>query len=230
MIRIRFAPSPTGKLHLGGLRTALFCWLFARKKNGNFIFRLEDTDQKRIVRDVEKDLMGMLDWAGINADESPLIGGKYGPYRQSERLHIYKKYAKKLIDQDNAYRCFCSEERLKKLRDEQRLNIETPRYDRFCRNLNKEESFFRADSGENHVIRMKIPEKSEILILDDLVRGKVSIDTSISEDQVLVKSDGYPTYHLAVVVDDHLMKVSHVVRGEEWLSSFPKHLLLYRFF
>ena len=230
MVRLRFAPSPTGLLHVGGLRTALFCWFYVRQHAGQFIFRLEDTDQKRLVEGAENDLVRMLEWAGIDLDEAPEIGGNYGPYRQSERLEIYKTHAQKLLDQDHAYPCFCSTERLDNLRDEQRANGETPRYDGFCRKLNKHESSLRIDSGESHVVRMKIPEIPETIVLNDLIRGTVSIETSQIEDQVIVKSDGFPTYHLAVVVDDHLMQISHVVRGEEWLPSFPKHLLLYRYF
>ncbi len=230
MVRLRFAPSPTGYLHVGGLRTALFCWLYARKNGGKFIFRLEDTDQKRAVSGAENELIRMLEWAGIDIDEGPHLGGEMAPYRQSERLEIYNQYAGKLLDQGNAYPCFCTAERLEKLRDEQHAKGETPRYDGFCRNLSKDESARRIDSGEVHVIRMKIPEVSESIVLNDLIRGSVSIETGQSEDQVIVKSDGFPTYHLAVVVDDHLMEITHVVRGEEWLPSFPKHLLLYRYF
>ena len=230
MVRLRFAPSPTGFLHVGGLRTALFCWFYVRQHAGQFIFRLEDTDQKRLVEGAENDLVRMLEWAGIDLDEAPEIGGNYGPYRQSERIEIYKTHAQKLLDQDHAYPCFCSTERLDNLRDEQRVNGETPRYDGFCRKLNKHESSLQIDSGESHVVRMKIPEIPETIVLNDLIRGTVSIETSQIEDQVIVKSDGFPTYHLAVVVDDHLMQISHVVRGEEWLPSFPKHLLLYRYF
>jgi len=230
MVRLRFAPSPTGYLHIGGLRTALYCWFYVRKMKGKFIFRLEDTDQKRVVKGSENDLIRMLNWAGIDIDEGPSLGGQLGPYRQSERSNIYQKYIQKLIDENHAYRCFCSRERLDNLRDEQRSRGETPRYDNYCRNLDIEEACSRVDLGEMNVVRMKIPEKPETMILNDLIRGKVSIESKISEDQVLLKSDGYPTYHLASVVDDHLMKITHVVRGEEWLPSFPKHLLLYRYF
>ena len=230
MVRLRFAPSPTGNLHVGGLRTALFCWLYARKKCGKFIFRLEDTDQKRIFEGAESQLISTLKWSGIEIDEGPEYGGEYGPYRQSERLDIYAQYIKFLLEEGNAYRCFCKSKRLEKLRKEQRQKGNTPRYDGFCRNLSKSEAIRRADSGEDYVIRMKIPEVPEIMVLDDLIRGAVSIETSQSEDQVIVKSDGFPTYHLAVVIDDYLMKITHVVRGEEWIPSFPKHLLLYRYF
>ena len=230
MVRLRFAPSPTGYLHVGGLRTALFCWFYVRQQGGKLIFRLEDTDQKRLVEGAENGLIGMLEWAGIDLDESPRSGGESGPYRQSERLKIYNQYVRKLLEEDNAYRCFCSLERLEKLKDEQRAKGETPRYDGFCRYLPREEVRRRTDSGEAHVVRMKIPEIPETMVLNDLIRGSVSIETSKTEDQIIIKSDGFPTYHLAVVVDDHLMKITHVVRGEEWLPSFPKHLLLYRYF
>ena len=230
MVRLRFAPSPTGNLHVGGLRTALFCWLYARQRNGKFILRLEDTDQKRLVKDSENDLISMLEWSGISIDESPFDGGDFAPYRQSERLNIYNHHVQGLIHKNLAYRCFCSEERINSLRNEQRLKGKTPRYDRLCRKISNKESRKKVESGEDFVIRMKIPEESECLILDDIIRGRISIDTSNSEDQVIMKSDGFPTYHFAVVVDDHLMKITHVVRGEEWLPSFPKHLLLYRYF
>ena len=230
MVRLRFAPSPTGYLHVGGLRTALFCWLYARKNGGKFIFRLEDTDQKRIFEGAENQLISMLEWSGIEIDEGPQFGGKHGPYRQSERLEIYDHHIRLLIDQGNAYRCFCTAERLEKLRNDQRKKGHTPRYDGFCRNLSQSEASQRAESGEDYVVRMKIPEVPETMVLNDLIRGNVSIETSQSEDQVIVKSDGFPTYHLAVVIDDYLMKITHVVRGEEWIPSFPKHLLLYRYF
>ena len=230
MVRLRFAPSPTGDLHVGGLRTALFCWLYARQRSGKFILRLEDTDQNRLVEGSENSIIRMLEWSGLSIDEGPFDGGEYGPYRQSKRLNLYNQYVQELIEKNLAYRCFCSVERLDNLRNEQKIKGETPRYDRCCRKFSNEESLKKVDSGEIFVIRMKIPEKSEILILDDMIRGRISIDTSTSEDQILVKSDGFPTYHLAVVVDDHLMKITHVVRGEEWIPSFPKHLLLYRYF
>ena len=172
----------------------------------------------------------MLEWSGIEIDEGPQFGGKHGPYRQSERLEIYDHHIRLLIDQGNAYRCFCTAERLEKLRNEQRKKGHTPRYDGFCRNLSQSEASRRAESGEDYVVRMKIPEVPETMVLNDLIRGNVSIETSQSEDQVIVKSDGFPTYHLAVVIDDYLMKITHVVRGEEWIPSFPKHLLLYRYF
>ena len=229
MVRLRFAPSPTGYLHVGGLRTALFCWFYVHQQGGKFIFRLEDTDQKRLFEGAENDLIRMLEWSGIDIDEGPGVGGVSGPYRQSERLEIYSHYVRKLLEDENAYYCFCSPERLEKLKAGQRAKGDTPRYDGFCRHLSKGEVMRSLGERDQHVVRMKVPENPETMVLDDLIRGRVSIETIQTEDQVLVKSDGFPTYHLAVVVDDHLMKITHVVRGEEWLSSFPKHLLLYRF-
>ena len=230
MVRLRFAPSPTGFLHIGGLRTALFSWLFARQNQGSFIFRLEDTDRNRLVEAAESNLLKMLEWAGLDIDEGPGIGGEFGPYRQSERLEIYRDHVDRLLGQGDAYPCFCSEERLEKLKTFQRSEGLTPRYDNHCRKLQKKEVDTKIQSGEKHVIRMKIPENQETFRLNDLVRGTVAIESTQVEDQVILKSDGFPTYHLAVVVDDHLMQISHVVRGEEWLPSFPKHLLLYRYF
>ena len=175
MVRLRFAPSPTGFLHVGGLRTALFCWLYARQQSGKFIFRLEDTDQKRLVEGAEKDLIHMLEWAGIELDEGPGIGGEFGPYRQSERLEIYRQHVQKLLDEDYVYPCFCSSERLDNLRDEQRANGETPRYDGLCRRLKKEDTAQRVVSGETHVVRMKIPEIPETIVLNDLIQiGRAS--------------------------------------------------------
>ena len=230
MVRLRFAPSPTGFLHIGGLRTALFSWLFARQNQGSFIFRLEDTDRNRLVEAAESNLLKMLEWAGLDIDEGPGIGGDFGPYRQSERLEIYRDHVDRLLGQGDAYPCFCSEERLEKLKTFQRSEGLTPRYDNHCRKLQKKEVETTIQSGEKHVIRMKIPENQETFRLNDLVRGTIAIESTQVEDQVILKSDGFPTYHLAVVVDDHLMQISHVVRGEEWLPSFPKHLLLYRYF
>ena len=228
-VRLRFAPSPTGYLHVGGLRTALFAWLYTRRHGGQFIFRLEDTDQNRFVSGAEANLIRTLAWAGIDHDEGPDKGGGHGPYRQSERLELYQQHAQQLVGQGDAYPCFCTPERLEQLRAEQQAKGETPRYDGHCRKLATSAADERVATGEAHVIRMKVPETPEILVLDDLVRGRVAIETTQTEDQVIIKSDGFPTYHLAVVVDDHHMAISHCVRGEEWLPSFPKHLLLYRY-
>ncbi len=230
MVRLRFAPSPTGYLHVGGLRTALFSFLYAQQQGGRFVFRLEDTDQQRLVEGSEQDLLQMLQWAGVNCDEGPNIGGEYGPYRQSERLTLYQDHLQILMDSGHAYPCFCTQGRLDNLKQQQKAQGLNPKYDGHCRALKATEVQQRQADGEAYVIRMRIPDDGEKILIDDLIRGHVSIDSSQLDDQVLLKSDGFPTYHLACVVDDHLMKITHVVRGEEWLPSFPKHLLLYRYF
>ena len=222
-VRVRFAPSPTGYLHVGGLRTALYNYLFARHNGGKFILRIEDTDQTRKVEGAVENLINTLRWIGIDYDEGPDRDGSYGPYIQSQRLELYKKYAEDLVKNDHAYYCFCSSERLQQLRAQQRA------YDRHCRSISKEEAQTRAEKGEKHVIRMKVPTDGEITF-EDVIRGRVTISFQMVDDQVLLKSDGFPTYHLAVVVDDHFMDISHIIRGEEWLSSVPKHLLLYQYF
>jgi nondiscriminating glutamyl-tRNA synthetase len=226
-IRVRFAPSPTGFVHLGSLRTALYNYLFARHHNGTFILRIEDTDQARYTEGAVENLLTTLDWAGLEYDEGPEKDGSYGPYYQSQRRGIYQKYIDQLLADGNAYRCFCSEERLLQLREEQTARKETPKYDELCRSLSDQESKSRAD-GESHVIRLKIPESGETIV-NDIIRGEVSFQNELIDDQVLLKSDGFPTYHLANVVDDHLMQISHVIRGEEWLLSMPKHILLYKY-
>lgn len=228
-VRTRFAPSPTGYLHVGGLRTALYSFLLARKMGGKFLLRIEDTDQERSVPGAIENIIRTLEWAGITADEGPHCGGNCGPYIQSERLDLYKKYADQLVAQGDAYYCFCTEERLEKVRALQMAQKLPPAYDRHCRNLPTDEVKARLAAGEPHVIRMKIPLAGAITV-DDLIRGKVSFSYSVVDDQVLIKSDGFPTYHLAVVVDDHFMNISHTIRGEEWLPSTPKHLLLYQYF
>ncbi len=228
-IRTRFAPSPTGFLHIGGLRTALYSYLFAKQKGGQFILRLEDTDIKRQVEGAAKKIYRGLKWAGLRYDEGPDSGGPFGPYVQSQRTDIYKKYASQLLEKGSAYRCFCEEETLEKMRREQIAKKQPPKYDRRCLNLTEKEIKENLAGGRPYVIRMKIPE-NRIIEFEDMVRGKISCKSSELDDQVLLKSDGYPTYHLAVVVDDYLMKISHVTRTEEWLSSTPKHLLLYEYF
>lgn len=228
-VRTRFAPSPTGFLHVGGLRTALYSFLFAKKNHGNFILRIEDTDQSRQVEHATENLINTLKWAGINCDEGPDKDGDYGPYIQSERLDLYHKYVKQLIDQQQAYYCFCSPERLEQVRERKIAAKLPPAYDRHCRNLSKQDLEKKITTGEPYVIRMKVPLEGE-LTFTDLIRGNVTISYKNIDDQVLLKSDGFPTYHLAVVVDDHNMQISHVIRGEEWLSSTPKHLLLYNYF
>lgn len=229
IIRTRMAPSPTGELHIGGLRTLLYDYALAKQNNGQFILRLEDTDQKRYVAGAETRILQVIKDYGLNWDEGPDIGGSYGPYTQTERLDIYQKYIKELLDKGLAYYCFCSEDRLNKIRSIQKANHQIPRYDRHCLSLSKDEITKKITAGESYVIRLKMPDNEDI-IFDDLIRGKIKFNTRDLDDQVLIKSDGIPTYHFAVVVDDHLMKISHVFRGEEWLSSTPKHILLYRYF
>lgn len=229
-VRVRFAPSPTGYLHIGGLRTALYNYLFAKHHNGKFILRIEDTDRTRYVEGAVENLIKTLRWIGLHYDEGPDTNGDYAPYMQSKRLEIYTKYARELLSKGKAYHCFCTPERLNQLREEQqKQKLPQAKYDKFCLNLSKDEINKKLQSGIPHVVRLNVPESHKI-IFEDLIRNNVEFDTSNVDDQVLIKSDGYPTYHLANVVDDHLMKITHVIRGEEWLSSTPKHILLYDFF
>lgn len=229
-VRTRIAPSPTGEdLHIGNLYTALFNWAFARKNGGQFIVRIEDTDQKRKIEGSEGRILETLRKFGINPDESVDVGGPHAPYRQSERLKLYKEKAEELVGKGHAYYCFCTAERLEQMRKEMIAAKKPPMYDRHCRNISLDEARKRVANGETHVIRMKIPDNRTITFTD-LVRGDISIDCSVIDDQVILKSDGYPTYHLGVVVDDHLMEISYVIRGEEWISSTPKHVLLYEYF
>jgi len=228
-VRVRFAPSPTGSLHIGGLRTALFNYLIAKSLQGKLVLRIEDTDQKREVKGAVDGLVKILDWAGIKFDESLNIGGNYGPYVQSERLEIYKKYIKELLAKDKAYYCFCSPERLQKMREDQQAKKLPPRYDRACRDLNPKEIKQKLDAGEKYVIRQKMPLKGVIKVRDEL-RGEIEFEAVSLEDHVLIKSDEMPTYQFANVVDDHLMEISHVIRGEEWIPSLPKNVLLYKDF
>lgn len=223
-IRTRFAPSPTGFVHVGSLRTALYSYLFAKHNNGSCILRIEDTDQNRLTEGAVENLIKVMTWAGINFDEGPHIGGNYGPYVQSEKLAVYKKYAEQLVEQGHAYYCTCTPERLEQVRERQIAAKQPPAYDRHCRSLN-----LRPTAGESAVIRLKVPLTGEATF-HDLIRGDVTINYRTVDDQVLIKSDGFPTYHLAVVVDDHDMAISHVIRGEEWISSVPKHILLYEYF
>jgi len=227
--RTRFAPSPTGYLHIGGLRTALYNYLFAKNQNGKFILRIENTDKKRYVEGAIEDLILTLKWAGLQYDEGPDIGGDYGPYLQSERLNIYRDNAEKLISQKKAYYCFCKPERLEEIRQKQFQSGLQPMYDKHCLNLTESQVGENLNLKMPHVIRMNV-QPDEKIILNDVVRETVEFSTNVVDDQVLIKSDGYPTYHLANVVDDHLMKITHVIRGEEWLSSTPKHILLYDYF
>ena len=228
-IRTRIAPSPTGELHIGTLRTLLYDYALAKKNNGQFIFRLEDTDQKRYVPGAEKRLMEIIKDYGINWDEGPDIGGPFGPYVQTQRLDIYQKYIQELLDKGLAYYCFCTQERLDNLRATQKATKQVPKYDQHCLHLSKEEIQKNLDNHIPYTIRMIIP-KNETIVFADLIRGKIKFNTNEIDDQVLIKSNGVPTYHFAAVVDDHLMEITHVLRGEEWLTSTPKHLLLYRYF
>ncbi|MEA2006908.1 MAG: glutamate--tRNA ligase [Patescibacteria group bacterium] len=235
--RTRFAPSPTGFVHIGNLRTALYAYLLAKSKNGDFVLRVENTDQKRLVEGSLEKIIGALSWAGINPDEGVYIDkdgsvkekGELGPYFQSKRLDLYQNHAKKLLDSGHAYHCFCSTERLQELRKNQQKNGQPPMYDKKCLSLSKQEVKQKVDAGEKYVLRMNVPT-DKIIKFEDQVYGEISVKSSTIDDQVIIKSDGFPTYHLAVVVDDHHMKISHIVRGEEWLPSTPKHVLLYEFF
>lgn len=235
-VRVRFAPSPTGPLHIGGVRTALFNYLFAKKHGGTFYIRIEDTDQTRFVAEAEDYIFEALEWLGISPDETIGKNEKFGPYRQSERKEMYKEYAEQLINSGWAYYAFDSSEKLDKLRKEAEANKNTFIYNHTIREtldtslkLSKEEIEKRIATGEHYVIRFKTPV-NETLEINDLIRGTVKFDTNLLDDKVLFKSDGMPTYHLANIVDDHLMETSHVIRGEEWLPSVPLHYLLYKAF
>ncbi len=227
--RVRFAPSPTGMTHLGSARTALYNYLLARQTRGQFILRIEDTDQKRYDPKSEDDLISSLRWLGLEWDEGPDIGGPHAPYRQSERKAIYMKYAQQLIDNGYAYPCFCTPKRLSALRQEQQKKKENPRYDRKCRNIPLDVAAQRIADGEPHVIRFKTPLSGSITVHDRL-RGDITVNNNQLDDFILVKSDGLALYHLAAMVDDHLMGITHVFRGEEWLSTFPLHVHIYHAF
>ncbi len=228
-VRVRFAPSPTGFPHVGNIRTALFNWLYARHFKGKFIVRIEDTDVTRKVEGAIDALLDSLKWLGLDWDEGPEVGGKYAPYFQSQRLDIYQEMAKHLIARGDAYYCYCSSQRLEEMRTEQIKRKQPPGYDRRCRDLTPQERSVREKEGITPVIRFKTPLSGQTGV-SDLIRGVVIFDHGTLDDFVLLKSDGYPTYHLANVVDDHLMAISHVLRAEEWLSSTPRHLLLYHAF
>jgi glutamyl-tRNA synthetase len=225
--RVRFAPSPTGRFHIGGARTALYNYLIARQTGGQFILRLEDTDQKRFDPTAEGELKESLRWLGLEWDEGLDIGGPHAPYRQSERLEIYDKYAEELIASGHAYYCFCSPERLARVRKQQQRAHEAPRYDGLCRRLSPEEAQGRVDAGESHVVRFKTPRDGETTAIDAL-RGPITVDNATLDDYVLVKSSGIPVYHLAAMVDDHVMGITHVLRGSEWLPTFPLHVMIYQ--
>ncbi len=229
-IRLRFAPSPTGFVHLGSLRTILFDYLLAKHLKGTLILRLEDTDKSREVAGSLENLLKVCDWLGLEFDEGPhKKNSKYGPYVQSQRLNVYKNYTKKLIENESAYYCFCTKERLDKMRDEQIKNKQAPKYDRKCRSLTKDEINNKLKVNTPYVIRQKMPTEGEVKVYDEL-RGEIVFKASELEDHILMKSDQMPTYQLASVIDDHLMEISHVSRGEEWIPSLPKNVLLYKAF
>ncbi len=228
-IRVRFAPSPTGYFHLGGARTALYNWLFARHHCGKFILRIEDTDRERYHPEAMPHLLDSLRWLGCMWDEGPEVGGSYGPYYQSDRVRIYREYAEQLIQEGKAYRCYCSPERLTALRAQQRAEGIKPGYDRHCRHLTRQQIADYEAAGVKPVVRLAIPVDGETAF-EDRLRGRIVVSNKELDDLVLLKSDGFPTYHLGVVIDDHLMEISHVLRGDEWLASTPKHVLLYNAF
>ncbi len=228
-VRVRIAPSPTGDPHVGTAYIALFDYVFARQQGGKFVLRIEDTDQTRARADSEQLIFDALRWVGITWDEGPDVGGPYGPYRQSERAEIYRAHAGELLERGQAYRCFCTPDRLEKLRVQQKLEKKDLGYDRHCRDLDPTDGTNRAAAGEPYVIRLKTPLAGPIEFVDRL-RGPIVRDAKELDDQVLLKSDGLPTYHLANVVDDHLMQITHVIRAEEWISSTHKHVLLYQAF
>ncbi|MGZ6316953.1 MAG: glutamate--tRNA ligase, partial [Anaerolineales bacterium] len=226
--RVRVAPSPTGHMHLATARTALYDYLWARKTGGKFVLRVEDTDLKRTVPGSEQEIMDGLRWLGLEYDEGPDVGGPFGPYRQTERRDIYTQHARILVESDHAYPCFCTPERLEKVRQEQRQK-QAPPYDGLCRRIDPDEAARRVAQGERHVIRFKMP-KEGTTTAHDMLRGDILIENKNIDDYVILKSDGLPTYHLAAMVDDHLMEITHVLRGAEWLSTFPLHVNIVRAF
>jgi glutamyl-tRNA synthetase len=225
--RVRFAPSPTGSLHLGSARTALYDYLLARQTGGQFILRIEDTDRKRLVEGAEQEIYDGLHWLGIQWDEGPDVGGQYGPYRQSERKEIYLDYGRQLIKKGAAYYCFCTTDRLAKVREEQQHRREIPHYDGTCRKIDPDEADRRVAAGEKFVIRFKMPQDGTTTV-NDLLRGDITIENKNLDDYILLKSDGFALYHLAATIDDHLMKITHVIRSAEWLPTFTLHALIHR--
>ncbi len=225
-VRVRAAPSPTGRVHIGNVRTFLYNYLFSRRNNGSYVLRIEDTDQKRKVEGGMEAIIEAMGLFGITFDESPEVGGEYGPYVQSDRLEIYKERAEELVSKGAAYYCFCSSDRLEKVRKQMQDNGQRPMYDKKCRSISIEDARERIKKGEKYVVRLKVPDEGET-VYEDVVFGKIKTQNKDIDDQVLLKSDGFPTYHLAVTVDDHLMKISHIMRATEWMSSTPKHVLLY---
>lgn len=236
-VRVRFAPSPTGFVHIGSLRTALYNFLYAQKNGGAYILRIEDTDRTRLVEGAVEGMLESMKWAGVNHVEGPFLNeqgevseqGDCGPYVQSARLPIYEKYAQQLLEDGHAYYCFCDKERLEAVREAQKANGQTAKYDGHCKGIDLETARARVAAGEPHVVRLRLPENRDITF-NDAVRGTVTFNTDELDDQVLMKQDGFPTYHMAVIVDDHLMGITHVIRGEEWLSSTPKHVYLFEAF
>jgi len=226
-VRTRFAPSPTGFPHVGNIRTALFTWLFARHNGGSFIVRIEDTDVARRVEGAVETILNGLRWLGLDWDEGPEVGGEYGPYFQSQRLDKYQEVAQQLVEQGDAYYCYCSPQRLEEMRAEQVRRKQAPGYDRCCRELSQEERDKKEAEGITPVVRFKTPLEGRTKF-SDLIWGELTFENSTLDDFVMLKSDGYPTYHLANIVDDHLMEISHVIRAEEWISSVPRHLLMYQ--
>lgn len=228
-VRVRFAPSPTGSLHIGGARTALYNYLLARQTGGQFILRLEDIDRKRYVPGAEEEYIKGMHWLGLDWDEGPDVDGPHAPYRQSKRKDIYQEYANQLVSSGHAYYCFCSPERLQRVRQEQRELKQLPRYDRTCRRLDPERADAQVNSGDPHVLRFKTPEDGTITVHDHL-RGDITVENRSLDDYILIKSDGLALYHLAAMVDDHLMEITHVIRGSEWLPTFPLHVHIIRAF
>jgi nondiscriminating glutamyl-tRNA synthetase len=229
LIRVRFAPSPTGYLHIGGARTALYNWLFARAHKGTFILRIEDTDRTRSSEEAVKAILDGMEWLGLNWDEGPGVGGDFGPYFQTARLKTYQEWSKRLIEMDKAYYCFCTSEELTEQRRIAAEKKEAPKYNAKCRNLPKAETEKLLKSGKPYVIRFRLPETG-VTMVDDIIRGDVSFENEVLDDFVIMKSDGFPTYNFAAVVDDHLMKISHVIRGDDHLSNTPRQILLYMAF
>ncbi|MGB4045906.1 MAG: glutamate--tRNA ligase [Halanaerobiales bacterium] len=227
-MRLRFPPSPTGKIHIGNMRTALFNWLWARKNNGTLVLRIEDTDLERSTKEFEDIIIKELNWLGLDVDEGVGVGGEYGPYRQSERVEIYREYADKLLAEGKAYYCYCTPEELQEMREEAARKGEMPRYNGHCRNLSPEEEEEYIKAGRKPVIRFKIPGQEQEIVLNDLIRGEIKFSPDVLDDFIIFKSDGMPTYNFAVVIDDALMKISQVIRGEDHISNTPKQILLYK--
>ncbi|MFV1949677.1 MAG: glutamate--tRNA ligase [Anaerolineales bacterium] len=225
--RVRFAPSPTGYMHIGSARTALYDYLLARQTGGSFVLRIEDTDQKRYQEEAEADFNGALEWMGTVPDEGPEQGGPYAPYRQSQRVQIYQDHASQLIGSGHAFHCFCSAEKLSQVREEQIKDNQNPHYDGTCRSLAAEQASQMVEAGESYVIRFKTPQTGRTTCTD-LLRGDITVENSSLDDMVLIKSNGIAVYHLAAMVDDYLMDITHVIRGSEWLPTFPIHVLIYR--